>query len=109
MCFEQRSREYVCIARISGNKFALINDLNSHYETVQFAEDIKSKIATMQVVSSGDNVYSIFHPSISIGVASIDPYKSDIEDLLIMMNQALEKSIHSGGDCVNAINKSILV
>ncbi|HOP21691.1 MAG TPA: diguanylate cyclase [Gammaproteobacteria bacterium] len=101
--------EYVCIARIGGNKFALINELNSHYETVQFAEDIKSKVATMQIVSSGDNVYSIFHPSISIGVVSVDPYKSQLDDFLIMMNQVLEQSIHSGGDCVNSINKSILI
>lgn len=98
-----------CIGRLEGNKFGIISNLFSHYETLEYAEKIKSDISLKKFPTKFNNIVSILNITISVGVASCDAGSMTLKQFIALTDDALIKAKATGGNCVHSINKSIIV
>lgn len=102
-------QHYNCAARVSSARIILLDDFHTHTETVDFAENVRTKINELQFIHSEENIYSMVNVSVSIGVVTVDPYRSTIDEFLKLVQDALTEASNSKDNSIKTINKSILI
>jgi diguanylate cyclase (GGDEF)-like protein len=93
-------RDYDIIGRFGGEEFCVLLPQTSPAEAEQTTERLRVKLAQLSVPASDGTQSIALQVTVSIGVATLEASRRDIEELIAAADVALYEAKHAGRNCV---------
>jgi diguanylate cyclase (GGDEF)-like protein len=93
-------RDYDIIGRFGGEEFCVLLPQTSAAEAEQITERLRMKLAQLSVPASDGTQSIALQVTVSIGVATLEASRRDIEELIAAADVALYEAKHAGRNCV---------
>ncbi|HUK68022.1 MAG TPA: GGDEF domain-containing protein [Streptosporangiaceae bacterium] len=90
-------RDYDIVGRFGGEEFVILLPQTSADEVKGIAERLREKLAEIIVpISAGVSAQSLLQVTVSIGIATLDGSRRDLDDMLAAADAALYKAKNTG-------------